>query len=121
VAAAFGVVLALGGVGLVATMDGRRQAQDLRHLRRQGLSRRDVRRATLWGVVGLVLAGCVVAFANAWLAWLVVGDSVPLFADVHQGPTPPRWPTWPAVTAAWLAASAALTATSLALAGRTLR
>lgn len=121
VAAAFGVVLALGGVGLVATMDGRRQARDLRHLRRQGLSRRDVRRATLWGVVGLVLAGCVVAFANAWLAWLVVGDSVPLFADVHQGPTPPRWPTWPAVTAAWLAASAALTATSLALAGRTLR
>jgi hypothetical protein len=49
VAAGFSVLLAIGGLSLVASVDRDRTASDLRHMRWQGLSRRELNRASLWG------------------------------------------------------------------------
>jgi hypothetical protein len=81
VAAGFAVLLALGGMGLVASVDRDRSARDLRYLRWQGLSRRDLNRASLWGNLVVVLVGGVLGLGAAWLAWLVAGDRLPIFTD----------------------------------------
>ena len=106
VAAAFGVLLAVGGIGLVAAVDRRRRADDLRYLRWQGLRRRDVRRAALWGNLTVVLAGSLLGLAAAALAWFVAGDQLPIFVDTLVAITPPRWPTPGAVLAPWAGAAA---------------
>jgi hypothetical protein len=104
VAAAFAVILALGGIGLMAAVDHRRRSDDLRYLRWQGLARRDMRRASLWGSLGVVLAGSVLGFGATWLAWLVAGDALPMFVDDRVSVAPPRWPTATTVLWPWVAA-----------------
>lgn len=104
VAAAFAVILALGGIGLMAAVDHRRRSDDLRFLRWQGLARRDMRRASLWGSLGVVLAGSALGFGATWLAWLVAGDSLPIFVDDRVSVAPPRWPVATTVLWPWLAA-----------------
>jgi hypothetical protein len=103
VAAAFAVILALGGIGLMAAVDHRRRADDLRYLRWQGLSRRDMRRASLWGSLGVVLSGGVLGLGATWLAWLVAGDALPIFVDDQVTVAPPRWPAAEAVLWPWAA------------------
>ncbi len=55
-AAAFAVILATGGIALVAGVDLRRRTEDLAALRLQGLRRRVSSRAGLWGYLVVVLA-----------------------------------------------------------------
>jgi hypothetical protein len=74
-------MLAVGGTLLVAAGDRADRAEELRALRTQGVRRRDsavaARRGYLWVVVAAVAAGVV----GAALAWLAVGQFVPMFAD----------------------------------------
>jgi len=91
-AALFGIALALGGLGLVATVDRRRRAEDLSALRRQGLSRRAVDQAALWGYLSIVLIAAVAGLLAAGVAWLVSGDHLPVFTDSLDAVRPPRWP-----------------------------
>jgi hypothetical protein len=78
---AIALVLALGATLLVVAGDRSDRIEEQRALRTQGLRRRDLavasRRGYLWVVVGGVAAGLVAAA----LAWLAVGQFVPLFAD----------------------------------------
>jgi hypothetical protein len=107
-AAAFGLVLALGGVGLVAVVDRRRRAEDLRALRQQGLRPRFVRRATLWGQLVIVGTGVLAGLAAAAAAWLVAGDRLPVGIDELVPVAAARWPTPSAVAWPWALAAAAL-------------
>ena len=92
-AAVFGIVLALGGLGLVAAVDRRRRAEDLRALRRQGLLGPVVRRAALWGYLSIVVAGRRwPAWSRPRSAWLAAGDRLPVFTDRWTALPPPRWP-----------------------------
>jgi putative ABC transport system permease protein len=75
------LMLAVGATLLVAAGDRADRAEELRALRTQGVRRRDsavaARRGYLWVVVAAVAAGVV----GAALAWLAVGQFVPMFAD----------------------------------------
>jgi hypothetical protein len=113
VAAGFAVLLALGGIGLVAAVDRDRRASDLRVLRWQGLSRRDLNRASLWGSLGVVLVGSVLGLGAAWLAWLGAGDRLPVFVDNGVGMPPPRWPALTAVVWPWSLAVALFVAVAV--------
>jgi hypothetical protein len=107
-AALFGVALALGGLGLVATVDRRRRAVDLSALRRQGLSQRSADQAALWGYLSIVVVAAVAGLFAAWVAWLVAGDHLPVFTDTLDAVRPPRWPSVGAVLLPWLAAGSAM-------------
>lgn len=107
-AAAFGVLLALGGLGLVAAVDRRARAADLRALRVHGLPRRMVRRAALWGYLATVIAAGLTGLAGALVAWAVAGDRIPIFTEAAAGLEPPRWPLWPAVVQPWAATTLAM-------------
>ena len=107
-AAAFGLVLALGGVGLVAIVDRRRRAEDLRALRHQGLRPRFVRRATLWGQLTIVGTGMLAGLGAAAAAWLVAGDRLPVGIDELVPVTAARWPHPSAVAWPWGIAAVAL-------------
>jgi hypothetical protein len=75
------LLLAVGATLLVAAGDRADRVEELRALRTQGVRRRDTavaaRRGYLWVVVAAVAAGMVAAA----LAWLAVGQFVPVFAD----------------------------------------
>jgi hypothetical protein len=75
------LLLAVGATLLVAAGDRADRVDELRALRTQGVRRRDTavaaRRGYLWVVVAAVAAGMV----GAALAWLAVGQYVPIFAD----------------------------------------
>jgi putative ABC transport system permease protein len=96
---------------LVATVDRRRRAEDLRALRWQGLSRRVVRRATLWGQLTVVLAGTVLGLVAAAVAWYAAGDQLPVDADLTTATI--GWPAPSAVLGPWLAAGGVLVAVAL--------
>lgn len=104
-AAALGVVLAIGGLGLVAAIDRRQRASDLRALRVQGLPRRMVRRATLWGYLSTVVLASLTGLGGAAVAWAAAGDRIPIFTDPGSGLVPPRWPLWLAVVEPWAVAT----------------
>jgi hypothetical protein len=115
-AALFGIALALGGLGLVSTVDLSRRAVDLVALRRQGLSRRAVDQAALGGYLSIVVAAAVAGLLAAGVAWLVAGDHLPVFTDTVDAVRPPRWPgTW-AVVLPWFLATAAMVVGSVAAA-----
>jgi putative ABC transport system permease protein len=105
-AAVFGVLLAVGSLGFVAASDRRRQAEDLAALRRQGLRRRFVRRAALWGYLSTVLTAALAGLGAAAAAWLAAGDRLPIFSDASTVLRPPRWPDPAAVVVPWAAAAA---------------
>jgi FtsX-like permease family len=103
-AAVLCVLLAVGGLGLVAAVDRRQRAADLRALRVQGLPRRMVRRAALWGYLSTVVLAGLTGLAAAAVAWIVAGDRIPIFIDTGSGLAPPRWPLWASVVQPWAAA-----------------
>jgi hypothetical protein len=107
-AAIFGIVLALGGLGLVATVDRGRRADDLWALRQQGLSTQAVRRAALWGYLSTVGAAVVAGFLAAGLAWFAAGDRLPVFADAFDVLRAPRWPNVGMVVVPWAIATVAM-------------
>lgn len=109
-AAGLGIFLALGGLWLVAAVDRRRRADDLRALRHQGLRPRVVRRAALWGYLWLVLGSAVAGLLSAVAAWAVTGDRLPVLTDAIAALPPPRWPTATAVLLPWVGATAAMIA-----------
>jgi FtsX-like permease family protein len=115
-AAIFGILLALGGLGLVAAVDRRPRAADLLALRRQGLPRRTVGQAAVWGYLVLVLAAALVGLLGAVVAWIGAGDRLPVFIDVLNQLAPPRWPAGTAVLLPWLAAGAAMVIAAVAAA-----
>jgi hypothetical protein len=115
-AAVFGIVLALCGLGLVATVDRRRRADDLRALRQQGLSQRTVRRAALWSYLSTVVAAMLTGLVAAAAAWWAAGDRLPIFTDALEVLPPPRWPEFGAVLVPWAWASAVMVMGSVVVA-----
>jgi hypothetical protein len=113
IAAVFGIVLALGGVGLVAAVDRRRRADDLRSLRWQGLAPRFVRRASLWGNLFVVLAAAACSVVAGAAAWAAVGDRLPMSTDTNITVATPHWPQWRVVAMPMAIALAAIVVVSI--------
>jgi putative ABC transport system permease protein len=107
-AALFGIALALGGLGLVATVDRRRRAEDLRVLRQQGLPEQAVARASLWSYLSTVVSAAGLGLVAAAVAWLAAGDRLPIFTDTSVELRPPRWPQLWVVVLPWAAATAVM-------------
>jgi hypothetical protein len=107
-AAVFGIMLALGGLGLVAAVDRQQRAADFRALRRQGLGATVVRRASLWGYLAIVLLAALAGLVGAGVAWLAAGDRLPVFTDSLDLLTPPRWPTSGSVLLPWTLAGVSM-------------
>jgi len=109
-AAGFAVLLAVGGLRLVAGVDRRRRAGEARALRMQGVSRRDAGATGYVAIAGTaVLAGPVAAL----LTWLLVGDRLPVFVDEVVGFDAPHWPGIAAFGLAWLAGAVVFLSTAL--------
>jgi hypothetical protein len=104
------VLLAAGGLRLVAAVDADRGAADLRALRTQGVPAGVTGRAGLLGYVVVVLAALLVGPLAAAVAWLVAGASLPTgAADPALWPAP-RWPQPDPVLWSWGATAALLLA-----------
>ncbi|NJC72067.1 ABC transporter permease [Planosporangium thailandense] len=111
-AGALAILLALGGLALVATVD-RRTGGQLRALWVQGVPRPTLAAANRYGYTGLVLAALLLGPLAAGAAWLLTGRSIPLFADRAQTVPLPGWPAWPLLAAGWAAAGLVLLGSAL--------
>lgn len=107
-AAGLGMALALGGLVLVAAVDRRRRAEDLRALRNQGLPGKVARRVSLWGYLGLCLGSAVAGLVAAAAAWYLTGTSLPVLTQQLADVPPVRWPRPGAVLVPWAVAAAVL-------------
>lgn len=96
-AAAFAVLLGLGGLALMAAVDRRRTTEDMRALRLQGLPGRVVARAALWSYLPVVGAALVTGAVAAVVAWWLAGGYLPVFVDDALVLELPRWPSPAAV------------------------
>ena len=112
-AAALVVLLAAGGLRLVAAVDRDRGASDLRALRVQGVPGRLIGRAGLLGYLVVVVAALVVGPLAAVVAWLVAGGSLPTAAGDQSLWLTPRWPAAADVFWPWAVAAAILVAVAL--------
>jgi hypothetical protein len=112
-AAVFGILLPVGSLGFVAASDRRRQADDLAALRRQGLRRRFVRRAALWGYLSTVLLAGLAGLGAAAVAWLAAGDRLPIFSDDTSVLRTARWPEPVPVLVPWAVAVAVVALVSV--------
>jgi hypothetical protein len=102
------VLLAAGGLRLVAAVDADRGAADLRALRTQGVPAGITGRAGLLGYLVVVLVALLVGPLAAAVAWLVAGSSLPTgAADPALWPAP-RWPQPDPVLWSWGATAALL-------------
>ena len=117
-AALFAVLLAAGGIGLVATVDRGRRVEDLAALRYQGVRAGPVGRAARWGYLAIVLAALAVGLAAAAVAWWVSGWALPVFVDAAADWPVPRWPRPVPVLWPVLAAGVALLGTGWLVAAR---
>lgn len=113
-AAGFGIALALGGLGLVASVDRRRRAEDLRALRLQGLPPRFVRRSAVWGYLWLVGGSALAGLLAGAAAWYATGERLPVFTDTLAQLPPPRWPELSVVLVPWSVATATLVVAAVA-------
>jgi hypothetical protein len=91
-AAGFAIVLAAGGIALVAAVDRRRRVEDLSALRAQGVDRRAVGRAALGGSLAVVVAAPVAGLVAAAVAWWATGWGIPMSVDGDGGWSLPPWP-----------------------------
>jgi hypothetical protein len=114
-AAAFAVVLALGGMVLMATVDRRRQHDDERALRRQGLPARLADRAALWSYLPVVVTAPLAGALAAGAAWWLSGAYLPIFVDRAIELDPPRWPAMPTVALPWALATVTFVAAAAGL------
>ncbi|GAA3301424.1 hypothetical protein Dvina_07660 [Dactylosporangium vinaceum] len=99
------VILAVGALWLVSSLDRLRRAGELRALRAQGIARRD---AAANGYLALVGTAAVLAPFAALASWLVVREYLPVFSDNPEGFTASYWPSPLPVAVAWAAGSALL-------------
>jgi hypothetical protein len=111
-AAAFAVILATGGIALVAGVDRYRRTEDLAALRLQGLRRRVSGRAGLWGYLVVVLAALACGLLAAGVAWWITGSALPVIQGHGHWPLP-RLPRPGAVLLPLLAVTALFGAVSL--------
>jgi hypothetical protein len=114
------IVLAAGGLALVAAVDRRPRAAELSALRAQGVGYRTVRATLLWGYPALVVAAGVVGLATALVAWWLTGWALPIFSTPQPALDLPIFPRPLAVLLPWAAAVAVLTAVA-GFVGRDLR
>jgi hypothetical protein len=110
--AALAVLLAAGGITMIAAVDRTARAADQSVLRTQGLSRAALRRASLWTYPALVLAAGVLGLGTALAVWRLTGWSLPVFgATTHLPSLPlPHWPVTAALPLSWLACMLLLSA-----------
>ncbi|MEV6928350.1 FtsX-like permease family protein, partial [Dactylosporangium sp. NPDC051485] len=104
VTGALAILLAAGGITLIAAVDRGARAADQAALRVQGLSRRAARRATLWTYPALVLAGGLLGLGVALAVWRLTGWTLPVFGSHAQLPALPlpHWPGLVTLPLAWL-------------------
>jgi hypothetical protein len=102
---ALAVILAAGGLIMIAAVDRTARAADQAALRVQGLSRRTARLAVLSTYPALVLAAAVLGLAVALVVWRLTGWALPVFGPSAQLPALPlpHWPGTVALPASWLA------------------
>jgi putative ABC transport system permease protein len=112
-AAGFAVLLGLGGLALMASVDRRRTTEDMYALRLQGLPVRAVGRVALWSYLPVVAAALVTGAVAAVVAWWLAGGYLPVFVDDSLVLALPRWPSPSA--AALPAVLAALSFTAVAV------
>jgi putative ABC transport system permease protein len=91
-AAAFAVLLAVGGLALMAAVDRRRRAEDMLALHRQGMPIGTVGQAALWSYLPVVMTALVTGALAAGVAWWLAGDYLPVFVDDSVQLPLPRWP-----------------------------
>ncbi|MEU7866010.1 FtsX-like permease family protein [Dactylosporangium sp. NPDC049140] len=111
------VILAVGALWLVASLDRQRRRGELRALRAQGVSRRD---ASASGYLALVGTAVLLAPFAALASWLLVREYLPVFSDDAQGFKAAYWPSPMPVIVAWAAAAVVLAAAAV-VAGARLR
>ncbi|MFD0575730.1 hypothetical protein [Dactylosporangium darangshiense] len=117
-AGALAVLLAAGGLSMVAGVDRGGRGADEAALRAQGLTRATVRRAKLWTYPALVLAAGLLGLGVALAVWRLTGWALPVFGEDVPGLPLPRWPGSLAVPAAWLVSVALLLAVAWRAGGR---
>ncbi|MEU7870530.1 hypothetical protein [Dactylosporangium sp. NPDC049140] len=107
---ALAVLLAAGGITMIAAVDRTARAADHDVLRTQGLSRAVLRRASLWTYPVLVLAAGVLGLAASLAVWRLTGWSLPVFGAATQLPELPlpHWPATLALPLTWLLSMALL-------------
>ncbi|MEU0561450.1 FtsX-like permease family protein [Dactylosporangium sp. NPDC006015] len=112
-AGALAVLLAAGGLGLIAAVDRTGRAADEAALRAQGLSRAAMRRAKLWTYPALVVVAGLLGLGSALAVWRLTGWALPVFGEDLPALPLPHWPDPVAVPATWLACVALLLAVAL--------
>ncbi|MER7003704.1 hypothetical protein ABT297_11765, partial [Dactylosporangium sp. NPDC000555] len=117
-AGALAVLLAAGGLGLIAGVDRGGRGADELALRTQGISRRTVRRAKLWTYPALVVAAGLLGLAIALAVWRLTGWALPVFGEDVPALPLPHWPGALAVPATWLASVTLLLAVAWRVGGR---
>ncbi|WP_433205891.1 hypothetical protein ACQP00_38590 [Dactylosporangium sp. CS-047395] len=108
---ALAVLLAAGGITMIAAVDRASRAADASVLRAQGLTRASLRRAALWTYPALVLASGVLGLLAALAVWRLTGWSLPIFGAATNLPALPlpNWPVTLALPLTWLASMLLLT------------
>jgi putative ABC transport system permease protein len=114
---ALAVLLAAGGLGLIAAVDRRGRAADEAALRNQGVSGRAMRRAKLWTYPALVVVAGVLGLLTALAVWRLTGWALPVFGEDVPSLPLPHWPDAVAVPATWLASVVLLLAVALRAGG----
>jgi putative ABC transport system permease protein len=117
-AGALAVLLAAGGLSMIAGVDRGGRGADEAALRAQGLARATVLRAKLWTYPALVLAAGLLGLGVALAVWRLTGWALPVFGEDVPGLPLPRWPGSLAVPAAWLVSVALLLAVAWRAGGR---
>jgi hypothetical protein len=107
------IVLAVGGLGIISSIDSRSRTADLAVLRAQGLPSRTSRRAVVSAYPALAVASGVLGLLVALVAWRLTGWALPVFGEDHPPLLLPVWPDPWILLGSWLAATATLVVAAL--------
>lgn len=111
------MLLAVGALWMVASLDRQRRGGELRALRAQGVARRD---AGASGYLALVGTAAVIGPFAALASWLLVREYLPVFTDDPGTFQVSYWPSPVPLAITWLAAGLVLAGAAV-LAGARLR
>ncbi|WP_238008175.1 hypothetical protein KZZ52_06880 [Dactylosporangium sp. AC04546] len=111
------VLLAVGALWMVASLDRQRRSGELRALRAQGVARRD---AATSGYLALVGTAVLIGPFAALVSWLLVREYLPVFTDDPGTFEVSYWPSPIPVAVTWLAAGVLLAGAAV-VAGARLR
>jgi putative ABC transport system permease protein len=107
------IILAIGGLGLIASIDSRSRTADLAALRAQGLPSRTSTRAVVSAYPALAVAAGVLGLLVALIAWRLTGWALPVFGEDHPPLPLPVWPDPVVLLGSWLGVTAALVIAAL--------